>query len=211
MKKPTELRTFLTVLFVACLLIANIVTAKQIQFPFGITMTGAIVIFPITYILSDVFSEVYGYEWSRKTCYYGFAMNMLMVCVFQIVISTPAPDYWNNQEAFATVLGSAPRVLVASMLGLLAGDFVNDVVFREMKKRHQKELKGFSARAIMSSLAGECADSAFFIPIAFIGSMPVQDMLVMGITQVLLKVAYEIIILPVTTVCCKKIKEIETI
>lgn len=208
-KTKIELKVILTVLFTSCLLIANVVTAKQIQFPFGITMTGAIVIFPITYILSDVFSEVYGYRWSRITCYLAFAMNLLMVAAFQIVISTPAPSYWTNQEAFATVLGNAPRVLAASLLGFMAGDFVNDRVFRQMKKKHPEELKGFGWRAILSSFCGEAADSALFIPIAFIGTMPVQDMVMMAATQVCLKVLYEIIILPVTTQVCKRVKAYE--
>lgn len=209
MKKPENLKCYLTVLFVSCLLIANIITAKQILLPFGITMTGAVIIFPITYVLSDLFSEVYGYEWSRKTCYMGFAMNMLMVIVFQIAISTPAPSYWTNQDAFAAVLGNAPRVLAASMLGFLAGDFVNDRIFRKMKKRHQDEIKGFGLRAIVSSVCGESADSLIFIPIAFWGEMPVENMVVMGLTQVCLKVAYEIIILPVTKTVCKAVGNIE--
>ena len=208
-KTKIELKVILTVLFTSCLLIANVVTAKQIQFPFGITMTGAIVIFPITYILSDVFSEVYGYRWSRITCYMAFAMNLLMVAAFQIVISTPAPSYWTNQEAFATVLGNAPRVLAASLLGFMAGDFVNDRVFRRMKQNHPDELKGFGWRAILSSFCGEAADSALFIPIAFIGTMPARDMVMMAITQVCLKVLYEIIILPVTTLVCKRVKAYE--
>lgn len=208
-KTRIELKTILTVLFTSCLLIANVVTAKQIQFPFGITMTGAIVIFPITYILSDVFSEVYGYRWSRFTCYLAFGMNLLMVAAFQAVISTPAPFYWTNQEAFATVLGNAPRVLAASLLGFMAGDFVNDRVFRQMKEKHPEELKGFGWRAILSSFCGEAADSALFIPIAFIGTMPLQDMVTMAATQVCLKVLYEIIILPITTQICKKVKAYE--
>lgn len=169
-------------------------------------MTGAVVIFPITYILSDIFSEVYGYRWSRVTCYLAFAMNLIMVCVFQLVISTPAPGYWENQGAFAAVLGSAPRVLAASSIGMLAGDFVNDRVFRYMKSAHQSEHRGFGARAIVSSLAGEIADSAFFIPIAFLGQMPAAQMLIMGITQVALKVLYEIIIFPATNAVCKYVK-----
>lgn len=208
-KTKIDLKVVLTVLFTSCLLIANVVTAKQIQFPFGITMTGAIVIFPITYILSDVFSEVYGYRWSRVTCYLAFCMNLLMVGIFQIVISTPAPSYWTNQEAFATVLGSAPRVLLASSLGMLAGDFVNDRVFRRMKAAHQHEHRGFGARAIASSFAGEIADSAFFIPIAFLGTMSAPQMVSMGLTQAALKVLYEIIIFPATSAACKKIKAAE--
>lgn len=207
--KGINLKTFLTTLFVSCLLIANIVTAKQVQLPFGITMTGAIFIFPVTYILSDIFSEVYGYSWSRTTCYIGFAMNLLMVIVFQLVIYTPAPNYWPNQEAFQIVLGSTPRVLIASMLGMLMGDFVNDVVFRKMKERHLNEHKGFANRAIISSLFGEMVDSLLFIPIAFIDTMSIRNMVLMGVTQVILKVSYEVIILPATNIICKRIKNIE--
>ena len=83
----------LTVIFVTCFLISNILAAKQFQLPFGITMTGAVIVFPITYILSDLFSEVYGYEWSRKTCYIAFAMNILMVAFFEEAFFTPASPF----------------------------------------------------------------------------------------------------------------------
>lgn len=209
MKKTKNLRIYLTVLFVTCFLISNIVTAKQVQLPFGITMTGAVFVFPITYILSDLFSEVYGYTWSRKTCYLAFSMNILMVGIFQLVIATPAPTYWQNQEAFEIVLGSAPRTLIASMLGLLVGDFVNDRVFRAMKQKHEHDHRGFGIRAILSSLVGEMADSALFIPIAFWGAMPLRQMLIMGATQVILKVGYEVIILPITRIVCQRISMLE--
>lgn len=202
-KQISNLQLFLTVLFVTSLLIANVVTAKQIQLPFGITMTGAIIIFPVTYVLSDVFSEVYGYIWSRKTCYYAFAMNLLMVLVFEIVVATPAPSYWKNQEAFAAVLGSTPRVLVASMSAFVVGDFANDKVFDWLKAKH-KDTKGFCARAILSSFVGELTDSTIFVPLAFVGTMPVKTMIVMGITQVCLKVGFEIAFLPLTNMAVSK-------
>ncbi len=208
-KKVSELQLYLTLTFVVCMLVSNIITAKQVQFPFGITMTGAIFIFPITYILSDVFSECYGYRWSRLTCYMAFAANLFMVLVFEFVISTPAPDYWTNQEAFQTVLGNTPRVLVASLLGFVAGDFANDRVFRAMKAKHEKELDGFGVRAIVSSLVGEMVDSALFFPIAFIGQMPAATLVMMGCVQVVLKVLYEVIILPITTQVAKKVNEVE--
>ena len=135
MKKPSNLQAILTVLFVSAMLISNIITSKQLLFPFGITMTGAIVIFPITYILSDVFSECYGYKWSRITCYLAFAMNLLMVAVFTLTINLPAPSYWGNQEAYQTVLGNTPRVLVSSLLAYVVGDFVNDKIFQKMKSK----------------------------------------------------------------------------
>lgn len=207
--RNSELQTALTICFVVCMLVSNIITAKQVQFPFGITMTGAIFIFPITYILSDVFSECYGYRWSRITCYMAFAANLFMAIVFQFVISTPAPDYWTNQEAFQTVLGNTPRVLLASFLGFLAGDLANDRLFRRMKANHQNELTGFGARAILSSLVGEVVDSAFFFPIAFWGQMPAETLLTMGIIQVFLKVGYEVVVLPITTQVAKRVNAYE--
>ena len=123
---------FLTLLFVVSLLISNIITSKQVLLPFNITMTGAVFIFPITYILSDVFSEVYGYKWSRITCYLAFLFNLFMVLVFSAVIKTPAPSYWTNQEAFQTVLGNTPRILASSLLAFVVGDLVNDKIFKNI-------------------------------------------------------------------------------
>ena len=198
------LQVCLTIVFVTAMLISNVITAKQVLLPGGITMTGAVFIFPITYILSDVFSEVYGYKWSRVTCYFAFAMNLFMVIVFGLVIQTPAPAYWTNQEAFATVLGSTPRVMGASLLAYVIGDFVNDRVFRKMKEKHSDELKGFGWRAIISSFFGELCDSLVFLPIAFIGQMPLETLVTMTVCQVLIKTGYEIIILPLTTLVAKK-------
>ena len=209
LKKVSELQLFLSVLFVTSLLISNVITAKQVLLPFGITMTGAVFIFPITYILSDLFSEVYGYRWSRITCYLAFAMNLLMVLLFSLVIVTPAPDYWTNQEAFQTVLGSTPRVLAASLLAFVLGDMVNDKVFRRMKEKHPNELKGFGWRAILSSLVGELVDSLIFLPLAFLGQMPIATLAVMTICQVGIKTGYEVVILPITRLVVKLVSKYE--
>lgn len=205
----SELQLYLTLLFVVSLLISNIITAKQVLLPFGIVMTGAVFVFPITYILSDLFSEVYGYRWSRITCYLGFAANLFMVLIFSAVIATPAPDYWLNQEAFQTVLGNTPRVLVASLLAFVLGDFVNDRVFRKMKEKYPNSIKGFGWRAILSSVCGELVDSLVFLPIAFIGQMPLKTLAVMTVMQVLIKTGYEVIILPITRLVVKKTSEYE--
>ena len=203
------LQVCLTIVFVTAMLISNVITAKQVLLPGGITMTGAVFIFPITYILSDVFSEVYGYKWSRVTCYFAFSMNLFMVIVFSLVIQTPAPSYWTNQEAFATVLGSTPRVMGASLLAYVIGDFVNDRVFRKMKEKHSDELKGFGWRAIISSFFGELCDSLVFLPIAFLGQMPLKTLATMTVCQVLIKTGYEIVILPLTTLVAKKANKYE--
>ena len=207
--KISFMQCVLTIVFVTAMLISNVITAKQVLLPFGITMTGAVFIFPITYILSDVFSEVYGYKWSRATCYFAFSMNLFMVIVFSLVIKTPAPSYWTNQEAFASVLGSTPRVMGASLLAYVVGDFVNDRIFRKMKAKHAGEMRGFGWRAIISSFFGELCDSLVFLPIAFLGQMPLETLAIMTVCQVLIKTGYEIIILPLTTLVAKKAKKYE--
>ena len=209
--KISSLQAFLTVLFVVCLLISNIIAGKVIQLPFDITMTSAVIVFPITYILSDVFSEVYGYKWSRLTCYLAFAMNLFMVIIFTLSIKIPAAVWWINQGAFEIVLGNTPRILLASLSGFVIGDFINDNVFKKLKEKHPNNQKGFGFRAILSSLAGQAIDSAIFLPIAFFGQIPLQVLFIMAVTQITLKVLYEIIILPVTTLVVKKVANYESV
>lgn len=203
-KTNSTLKTWLEVLFVTCFLVSNILAAKQMYIPIIGTMTGAVIVFPITYILSDLFSEVYGYRCSRETCYMAFAMNVVMVLFFALAIVLPPAETWAGQSAFAETLGNTPRILCASLAGFVVGDFVNDRVFRKMKG-NKVNMEGFGARAIASSFVGELCDSCIFIPLAFIGQMPVRTMLVMMVTQVCLKVAYEIIILPVTKIVTAKV------
>lgn len=209
-KRISFLQMLLTVLFVSSLLISNVITSKQVLLPFDIVMTGAVFIFPITYILSDLFSEVYGYKYSRQTCYIAFAMNLFMVIAFQWVIETTPPVFWNNQQAFETVLGNTPRVLVASLSAFLIGDYINDRVFKKLKEKHPEDHKGFGFRAIVSSLCGELVDSLVFLPIAFIGLMPIASLIEMTIVQVLIKTGYEIVILPVTKYIVKVVSTYES-
>lgn len=208
-KKISVVQMCLTLLFVVSLVISNIITAKQVLLPFNIVMTGAVFIFPITYILSDVFSEVYGYKWSRFSCYLAFAANLLAVIVFSLVIKTPAPDYWQNQAAFEAVLGSTPRVLCASLLAFVIGDLVNDKVFKAFKDKHPNDHKGFGFRAILSSFCGELMDSLIFLPLAFLGQMPLSTLATMTVCQVLIKTGYEVIILPVTHLVVRAVSKHE--
>lgn len=208
-KKVSVLQLCLTLLFVVSLVISNIITSKQVLLPFDITMTGAVCIFPITYVLSDVFSEIYGYKWSRFTCYLGFMANLFAVIIFSIVIATPSPDYWQNQAAFEVVLGNTPRILFASLLAFVIGDLVNDRVFKRFKEKHPNDHKGFGFRAILSSLCGELVDSLIFLPLAFWGEMPIQTLITMTICQVGIKTGYEVLVLPLTHVVVKHVGRYE--
>lgn len=208
-KEISTLQLILTILYVCSYMIANIITSKQVQLPFGITMTGAVLIFPITYILSDVFSEVYGYRWSRITCYLAFVFQVFMAIIFAAVIATPAPSYWMNQAAYETVLGNTPRILAASFTAFVIGDFINDKVFQKFKSNHPNDHKGFGFRAILSSFCGELADSFIFLPLAFFGTMPLSNLWLMTLAQVFIKTGYELVILPITRLVVKKISKSE--
>lgn len=209
MKKISFLQLSLTMLFTVSLLISNIITTKQVQLPFGIVTTGGFFIFPITYVLSDVFSEVYGYKWSRYTCYFGFVANLFAVLVFTLVINTPSPSFFSDSEAFAVVLGSTPRVLFASLTAFVVGDFVNDKVFATMKRKHRNDHKKFGARAILSSLLGEMTDSIIFYPLCFFGQLPFTALISMMCTEVVIKTSYEVVILPLTHLVMNKVSRYE--
>ncbi|HHX68362.1 MAG TPA: queuosine precursor transporter [Gallicola sp.] len=208
-KKFSILQMFLTTFFVVILIISNIIANKQVQLPFGVTMPAAIILFPITYILSDLFSEVYGYKWSRLTNNLGLIMNLFVVMVFMIAISMPAPSHFELQTEFSKVLGTTPRILFASTMGLYIGDLLNDITFEMMKKKHINSHKRFKRRAIISSLIGQFGDSLVFIPIAFYGLMPFKVMLNTIIMQPIIKVAYEILILPITNSLVLKLSDYE--
>lgn len=208
-KSHSSLKLILTVIFIAALLISNVITWRQIVLPFWITMTGAMLIFPITYILSDVFSEVYGYRWSRITCYLWFACNLVMSLVFMVVIGMKAPEYFENAEAYSIVLWNTWRVLCASLLAYVVWDFVNDKIFQKMKAKHPHDNKWFWWRAVLSSFVWEFVDSGIFIPLAFIWTMPGETLVIMLVTQVILKVLYEIIVLPITISVTEKTQNFE--
>lgn len=214
----TALQVILTVLFTGSLMISNIVSARLFNF-FGYSMTCAVVIFPVTYILSDLFSEIYGYKWSRLTCYLGFFINLFAVGIFYLASALPAAIP-GQAEAFNSVLLGMFACTLASFIAFVVGDFVNDKVFAVMKKKHQgiTNHKRFALRAILSSLAGELIDSCIYLPLAFLVFNPIMsgtDVLIMIGLQVSLKIAYEIIILPLTTLITKTVgkyeaKKIET-
>ena len=212
-EKPVSvLQVLLTVLFVGALMISNIISARLFNF-FGFGMTCAVVVFPITYILSDLFSEVYGYKWSRFTCYLAFAINLLAVGVFYLATCLPAviPA---QAEAFNTILIGTFSCTLASFIAFVIGDLVNDKIFARMKQKHRglTNHKGFALRAIISSFAGELVDSCIYLPLAFLVFNPIMtftEVLIMIALQVSLKTAYEAAILPLTTFLTKKASEYE--
>jgi len=173
------------------------------------TITAGVIVFPISYIISDCIVEIYGFARARMVIWLGFAMNLLVTVLLQIGLWLPGDAQWHGQAAMALVFGAVPRILLASFTAFLCGSMVNAYVMSRMKERRGGSAKGFSARAILSTAFGEGTDSAIFFPIAFGGVLPWRTVAVLVITQALLKTVYEIIILPVTLKVVGRLRAVE--
>ena len=199
----TKVQLYITLIYVVGLLISNLISSRQVLFFGKFELTGAVLVFPITYILSDIMSEVFGYKWSRKTCYMAFIANISLAIIGYLVCIMPSPAWWGDSAAFSTVLKAVPRITIASLVAFVIGDLMNDIVFKKMKG--DKDHKGYGLRAILSSLVGEFFDSIIFIPLAFLGSMPNMVLVKMILLQVIVKVGYEIVLLPINNMFMKKV------
>ena len=194
------------ILFCVCLVASNLLGTKILQIgPFP--LTAGVIVFPISYILNDCISEVWGFRKVRLVIWMGFLMNFFVVALGGIATAIPAPPFWEGEEAFNFVFGLAPRIAVASLMAFLVGSFLNAWVMSRLKLRHRE--RKFSLRAILSTLAGESADSLIFFPLAFGGLMPASELLKMMVVQVTAKTVYEIIVLPLTTQIVKRLKRSE--
>lgn len=213
-KKVSPLFMLLVVINTVAMLISNIIACKVFSIGFAV-LPCAVIVFPITYILSDVFSEVYGYKWSRRTAWIAFGANLFMVLVFALANVIPGVDP-TISAGMKNVLGTTPWALAASLTAYMVGDLMNDKVFRKLKERNGD--KGFWYRAIISSLVGELCDSLIYIPLGmnilpklFLGFefMSWKQILIAIPTQALCKTIYESCIVPVTAVVARKTKEYE--
>lgn len=191
---------------ITCLLISNIITIKTINI-FGLIFTAGDILFPITYILNDVFTEVYGFNKSRFVIWISFLCNLIMVTIFNIIIILPVDETFEQQNALVNVLGSTPRILFASFISFLIGNFANSIVLSKMKVK--TEGKYLALRTITSTLVGEGIDTLLFIPIVFWGSLDIKSMLFLMLDTYMLKVLLEVVLTPVTykVVNLIKIKE----
>lgn len=194
-KNISPLFFLLTVVFTTCLLISNVVASKIVVIA-SVAVPVGIFLFPITYIINDVIAEVWGFRKARLMIWLAFGMNFFAVFFYQLAIALPPAPFWSGQEAFNNVLSQTPRLAVASLLAFLVGSFLNAYVMSRMKVAMNGSK--FSVRAIASTVVGEFADSAIFITGAFFGILTATQLVMMIITQALLKTLYEIIILPVT-------------
>ena len=184
-----------SILFCVCLIAANLFATKQIALG-SISLTGGLLIFPVSYIVNDCVCEVWGYRKARLLIWTGFAMNFFFVIMGDLCDIIPPAPYYENAAGFHGVFGLAPRVALASFCAFLVGSFLNAYVMSRMKIASKG--RNFSARAVVSTIVGECADSVIFFPLALGGVIPTEALPELMFWQVVLKTAYEIVVLPLT-------------
>lgn len=196
----------LGILFCVCLVAANLLETKVVQAG-PLSVTAGLLVFPISYIINDCIAEVWGFRKARLIIWMGFLMNFMVVALGKVAVWLPAAPFWQGEEAFNFMFGLAPRIAAASLMAFLVGSFLNAYVMSRMKLA--SDGRNFSLRAILSTVAGEGADSLIFFPLAFGGLMPVAELGKMMLVQVCLKTLYEIIILPVTIRVVDYIKRVD--
>ncbi len=193
-------------LFITSLITANIISVKLITI-FGMILPAGIIVFPISYIIGDVLTEVYGYAQTKKVIWVGFFCNLILVLALWIGQVLPPAPFWEGQVAYERILGYAPRLLGASFLAYLVGEFLNAYVLAKMKIATKG--RWLWTRTIGSTLVGQGLDSLVFITLAFAGTMPTKTLALAIVTQWIAKSAYEALATPLTYISINFLKRRE--
>jgi len=204
--RTSPLLLALSALFVTVLLTSNLIAVKLIAFG-PMILPAAVIVFPLSYLFGDVLTEVYGYAVTRRVIWLGFGCNLLFILAAGALPGAPGAWDTNAQSAFARILGFTPRLLVASFIAYLAGEFLNSFVMARLKIATQG--RWLWTRTIGSTLIGQGVDSAIFITGAFAGVLPVQLLLRTILYQWAFKTAYEIVATPLTYAVVRVLKQRE--
>ena len=195
-----------TAIFVTCLITANVIAVKIISIG-PLILPAAIIVFPLSYIFGDILTEVYGYRQARRVIWLGFLCNLIFVVFAWIGQVLPPAPFWGGQEAYETILGYTPRLLVASFCGYFVGEFANSFVLAKMKVLTKG--RWLWSRTIGSTIVGEGLDTLIFITFAFIGTP--SFVLVMILYHWLVKVVIEAVATPFTYMAVNFLKKKEAI
>ncbi len=202
----------LTTAFVVILLVSNLVAQKIFRVgPFGFipafTTSGAMLLFPITYIFGDIFTEIYGYAASRRAIWLGFFGTALLYGISAIVIALPSDPEFHNQQAFVTVFGILPRILIASLLAFWAGEFANSYTMAKLKLITKG--RWLWTRTVGSTVVGQAVDTTLVIVITFAGTFSASKLMQIIVTGYFLKVGYEVLATPITYLVVNRLKRAE--
>ena len=187
---------FVMAAFVAILLLSNVIGAAKPAQIWGFTFGAVILFFPMSYVIGDILTEVYGYGRARRCVWAGFAAVLFMAFMSWVVVSLPPAPGWEGQAAYESVFGQVPRIVLASVAALWAGELVNAYVLARMKIWTKG--KHLWSRTICSTVFGQGVDSLIFYPLAFLGVWETQTVVMVMVTNWALKVAWEILLTPAT-------------
>lgn len=188
-------------IYASAIIIQNILATKQIDITI-FTVTTGILVSPIVFIIQDIIAELYGYKDAKKMVLLGFIMNFVGVLLFTLAINIPSSAFWNNQEAFSSILGTTFRISIASFTAYIIGSLTNSKIMVVLKEKYPKSL---FIRAISSTIVGQFLDNAVFAFIGFLGVLPLPAIISMVIGGTIFEVLYEIIFYPITKLSIKKI------
>lgn len=199
---------YIAILFVAVLMVSNTIAVKLFQIG-PLFFTGAIMIFPISYIFGDILTEVYGYQASRRIIWAGFTSLIFMSVVYYLVQLLPPAPFWPNQGAYEAILGLVPRIVLGSIIGYFAGEFSNSYILSKLKIWTKG--KHLWARTISSTVVGEAVDTILFALIGFAGTIPWNNLALVILSGYVVKVLIEVLLTPVTYTVVRKLKQLENV
>lgn len=220
MRQPTDTRPATTLppitgrflalvsVFVACLVVSNVIAGKIVEFG-ALNLSAALIVFPVTYIVGDILTEVYGFRRARQVIWLGFLGNVVAVGAILIAIELPEASFYEYQNEYELILGQTPRILAASLAAYLVGEFVNSYVLAKMKI--WTEGRHLWTRTIGSTVVGQGFDTTIFTILAFAGVFPPEALAIIIATEWTIKVVYEAAMTPVTYGVVRWLKRAEGI
>lgn len=193
-RESLKFYTPIAMLFVALLIIVNIITQKIVPIGGGLILTPGDFIYPLDYTLSVLLTEVYGYAMSRRVIWGALVCNMLVAAIIYFAIALPAAPIWQNQSCFALILGNAPRIVLASFSAFVVGEFTGTYILAKIKISTSGKYLWF--RTIIATLAGQAIDCTVFTTIAFGAVIPLHEIFLLGITTYGCKIIYQLVLTP---------------
>ena len=205
--RPFRYYDFVLVAMVVVFVLSNLIGAAKLSTVMGFTFGAGVLFFPVSYILGDVMTEVYGYANARRAVWAGVGANLFMALMAAFVVALPPAEGWDGQPAYVAVFGMTPRIVAASLLAFWAGELANAYVMAKMKVR--SEGRHLWQRTIGSTIVGQGVDSVIFYPVAFLGIWSTGQVLTVMATNYVLKVVWEAVLTPVTYLVIGKLKRVE--